>query len=435
MQPFPRQRNPRHPRRRQRWLTSIVVLLALLTTGVSNADPFADVRAYIEKQMADGHPASLTVAVSQDGETIWSESWGWADRERRIPAGVHTAYSLASISKPVTATGLMVLVERGKIDLELPVDDYLGRQKLTGFAGDAADASVRRVAGHMAGLPLHYQFFYEDEPFTRPSMEETIRRYGILVTKPGDVYQYSNLGYGILDYCIERQSGKPFADFMRSEVFLPLGMTHTSIGIDAGLDPYAAVRYSQDGTRIPFYDFDHRGASAVFASAHDLLRFGNFHIGILPDGAEQVLKKESRAAMRVVNEESKYGIGWRVTPHPAGVDVVSHRGGMGGVSTMLNLVPEKRLVVTALSNSRDSTAYRAGAMTVDTLLGEKTKSPTTRVQFPWRDRVWLAPGIPLEREGRNSRWNDPLGALVSGRRRRPRQAGRRTQGTGQQREF
>ena len=149
-----------------------------------------------------------------------------------VAATEHTMYSLASISKPVTATGLMVLVERKQIDLDRPVNDYLGAARVRGRAGDAALATVRRVANHSSGLPLHYQFFYADEPFRPPSMDETIRRYGNLVTIPGERYEYSNLGYGILDYVISRVSGRPYAEFMREEVFGKLGLTHTSVHVD-----------------------------------------------------------------------------------------------------------------------------------------------------------------------------------------------------------
>ena len=72
----------------------------------------------------------------------------------------------------------MTLVAAHKIDLDRPVDDYLGSAKLRARIGSARDATVRRVANHSAGLPEHYQFFYEDEPWRRPSMDETILRFG-----------------------------------------------------------------------------------------------------------------------------------------------------------------------------------------------------------------------------------------------------------------
>ena len=86
--------------------------------------------------------------------------------------------------------------------------------------GDPAVVTVRKVANHTAGLPLHYQFFYEDEPYRAPSRDETILRYGNTVTAPGERDHYSNLGYGIIDYAISRVSGKSYRDFMRTEVFV-----------------------------------------------------------------------------------------------------------------------------------------------------------------------------------------------------------------------
>src|SRR5690606_12827049 len=99
-------------------------------------------------------------------------------------------------SKPITATALMVLVERGKVDLDQPANVYLGDAKLRSYVWDASGATVRRLSNHTAGLPLHYQFFYEDEGREPPSRDESIRRYGVLTAPPGERYQYANFGYG-----------------------------------------------------------------------------------------------------------------------------------------------------------------------------------------------------------------------------------------------
>ena len=111
---------------------------------------------------------SIAVAVARNGRIIWEEGFGFADIERRTPATPTTLYSMASISKPITATGVMKLVEQGKIDLDRPANDYLGSAKISGVAGQASDATVRRVMAHSAGLPLHYRFFYEGGSVTRP---------------------------------------------------------------------------------------------------------------------------------------------------------------------------------------------------------------------------------------------------------------------------
>ncbi len=327
----------------------------------AQTDPFERVRQAIRAQMEQRNVPSVAVAVARDGRIIWEEGFGWADREGRIAATPHTSYSLASISKPVTATGLMILRQRGQLDLDRPINDYLGETKIRVRVGESKDLSVRRVANHSAGLPLHYQFFYADESMRTPSREETIRRYGQAITAPGERYQYSNLGYGVLDHLITRVSGRDFEEFMRNEVFLPLGMTRSLVAVrplsEQGLGPHEAIRYGVDGRSIPFYEFDHPGASAVYASAHDLVRFGMFHLKAhLPD-QRQILTDASIEEMQRPTFKAEdvwsYGVGWRTGTHFSGHRVVFHTGGMGGVSAILCLMPDDRVAFVVLANANN----------------------------------------------------------------------------------
>ncbi len=352
--------NASHPLTNVRhWRLALALGLLLSWPGTCAADDdrFEPVRARIAKALVDHGIPSISVAVAHQGQIVWEQGFGWADREHRVPANEHTLYSLASISKPITATGLMVLVEQKKLDLDKPANEYLGVAKLRARCGDADGATLRRVANHTAGLPLHYQFFYADEAYRPPTRDETIRRFGNLMTEPGEHYQYSNLGYGVLDYVIERTSGQSYADFMREQVFLPLGLTHMSVDIGAGLEPHQAIRYTPDGRRIPFYEFDHPGASAVYASAHDLARFAMFHLkehlpdqrAILTDNAIDEMQRPSTSS----GAGSSYGIGWGSGIRDHGYRVVQHTGGMPGVSTLCSLYPTERLAIVVLSNGRN----------------------------------------------------------------------------------
>ena len=324
---------------------------------------FGAVRDMLRKRMVEETVPSLAVAVAQHGEIVWEEGFGWADRESRTPATPHTLYSLASISKPMTATAIMALVEEGLVDLDRPINDYLAHPGVTARTGRAEDATVRRVCDHTSGLPLHYHFFPVDEPHRRPPMEETIRRYGQLVTLPGERYQYSNIGYGILDHVIARTSGKSYTDFMRERIFLPLGMTRASVDIAPGLEPHAAARYRSDGTRLPFYDFDHPGASAVYCSAHDLVRFGLFHLKARLADQKAILSDASIDRMQApsseVPEGAAYGIGWSLGEEVPGCPLVMHTGGMAGVSTLLALLPSQGVAVAALCNTNSGLAQHA----------------------------------------------------------------------------
>ena len=334
-----------------------LLLVAFATPLRAQApDRWQPIRDSIEKQLVRVSGAAMAVAVAKDGKIIWEQGFGWANREKMIPATPNTMFSLASISKPITATGLMVLAARHQVDLDHPANDYLGVGKLTGLAGDASAATVRRVLNHSAGLPLHYQFFYANENRHPPTMDETIARYGILVSAPGERFQYSNLGFGIIDYIISRTSGQSYRDFMRREVFLPLGLTHTSIDIGPGLEPYAAERYERHGQPVPFYTFDHNGGSAVYSSAHDLVRFGMFHLKdhladqrpIISDSLIDIMHQPLWP--NAFDSITGYGLGWVSHQSDHGFRLFEHSGGMPGVATTLNIYPTEHLAIVALTN-------------------------------------------------------------------------------------
>jgi len=319
------------------------------------SDQFTPVRAAMQRLVDTVGSPSVAVAVAKDGRIVWEDAIGWANRGKRIPATANTIYPLASISKPFTATGLMVLVERGQVDLDLPINAYLGTAKITGLAGDTREATVRRVLSHTAGLPLHSQFFYSDRTYAPPDMGETIRRYGNVVFPPGQVVEYSNLGYGIISYVIERVSGRSYAEFMRQEVFVPLGLTHTSIDLPIGLENFVAERYDERGCALPFFTFDHIGASSVYSSAHDLVRFGMFHLkDRLPD-QRLILREATLDQMHRPVPPSSNGLGFGVFD---GGEHLAHTGGMPGATAVMVLFPATDIAVVVLAN----TSTRLAAM-------------------------------------------------------------------------
>jgi CubicO group peptidase (beta-lactamase class C family) len=344
-----------------RWLVVVLVLglggLITARYGRGDEPDFQALKVQIQRALTERQLPSLAVAVARRGEIVWEEGFGWADRENRMAADAHTPYSIASISKPLTATGMMVLVQRGDLKLDAPANQYLGDSPLTAPAADAAQATVRRLANHTAGLPMHYQFFYADETATPPPFSESIRRYGVVMFTPGTRFEYANFGYGVLDHLIAKQSGASYAEFMRREVFLPLGMTRTSVGLPPELRRQAAIRYAADASPLPDYDFDHPGASAIYSTAHDLVRFGMFQVHQPAPDQQAILSPQSINMMQQPTAETgnglQYGLGWFINPSEHGYQTVSHTGGMGGVRTRLVLVPDEQIAVVALCNAND----------------------------------------------------------------------------------
>lgn len=347
---------------------TLAISIAIAPARAQNsAARFAAVRDTIRVVMESLRMPSVAVAVAKGGKILWEEGFGMADRERQVPATAQTMYSLASISKPFTATGLMVLVERGAVDIDRPANQYLGATKLRAPGGDPAALTVRRIMTHSASLPLHYQFFY-DGVAKAHSDDEAIAKYGFAGYAPGTAYLYSNLGYGIIGYIAGRVSGRGYEAFMRDEVFAPLGLTNTTVSTGRELGPRAAVRYDNDLKPIAPYGFDHTGASGVWSSAHDLVRFGMFHLGNATAGQRAILSVATRERMQQpgapeTTPGQSYGLGWGTSENTNGYRQISHTGGMPGVTTVLNLYPTEEVAIVVLTNrSSPGIARIAGAI-------------------------------------------------------------------------
>ena len=117
------------------------------------------VRAMILEAVQKGGVPSISIAAAEDGTVVWEESFGYADKEKQIKATPESIYAMASISKAFTGTGLMVLAERKLLDLDKPVNDYLGDAKLTAHVGSADQATLRRMLYLEAGMPMHWNIF------------------------------------------------------------------------------------------------------------------------------------------------------------------------------------------------------------------------------------------------------------------------------------
>jgi len=230
-------------------IVGVFVLLldhADTANGADTPAEFRAVRDHIAAQVAEGRAAS--VAVVRADRIVWAEGFGLANRDAHTPATPDSIYRLASISKPLTATGLMILVERGTVDLDAPANRHLAGSPLRAGIGSADAMTVRRIANHTSGLPVHFNFFFDGR--ATPPMAETIRLYGFASTEPGRVGEYSNLGYGILGHIVEATSNTPWREFMDREVYDRLGMTRTSDRVRPGREADAAISYTKDAAGL-----------------------------------------------------------------------------------------------------------------------------------------------------------------------------------------
>ena len=155
-------------------------------------ETFKDIRQKVISDVENGTIPSVSISVAKDGKVVWQEAFGWSDKTEKQAATPATIYSLASLTKPLTATGIMVLAEKGEIDLNESIEKYISPLTLKSYVYDSKKVTVKHLLNHTSGLPTHFNYFYADEEASPPSLKKTLDRYGIIVNEPGISFKYSS---------------------------------------------------------------------------------------------------------------------------------------------------------------------------------------------------------------------------------------------------
>ena len=306
-------------------------------------------RSIAKEWLARGIPG-FNVAVVIDGKIVYSEGFGYADLEQRVPAWQITKFRIGSVSKPLTSAALMKLVEQGKIDLDAPIQKYV-----PSFPDKGAVITARMLAGHLGGI-RHYKAGEVDNQKHYDNVVDGLERFkdDPLVVPPGTKFSYSSYGYNLLSAVIQGAGGKPFLEFEQEQVFDPLGLLNTTADQPADIIPQRARFYS--GTKGKptknsiYVDNSYKWAGGGFIStSEDLVRFGS---ALLHPG---YLKAESLALLFTPQKtkdgkETGYGMGWFIGKSESGKRIFEHSGGSVGGTSELILYPDTHLAVAFVCN-------------------------------------------------------------------------------------
>lgn len=385
-----RTRSPLHARRPLLfWMLALLVALAPLpaaaqaleriTPSVAATEARAEdqARDSVRAWVAKDNLAGASVAVGIDGQVVWAEGFGWADLEQRVPVTPLTRFRIGSVSKPLTSVAVGLLYERGKIDLDAPVQKYV-----PSFPMKRWPISTRQVMGHIAGI-RHYRGdeFLSSKHYDNVVDGLEIFEHDSLLFRPGTAYSYSTYGWNLVSAVVESAAGEPFLDFMRSEVFAPLGLRQTVPEYMVSIIPDRVAYYEHDDegrlVNAPYVDNSYKWAGGGFLSTpSDLVRFG---FGMLDD---DLLKPETRRMLWTPltlesGKSTDYGLGWGVDTVD-GHRVVSHSGGSVGGTTQFLIFPDERMVVAVTTNLSDA-KVGAIAKVVAELFEGAAKSAVTGV--------------------------------------------------------
>ena len=284
------------------------------------SDAILRAREIVQAEWAVKVPG-LCVAVAVDGALVWSQAFGCADLEKQVAATPATRFRIGSVSKPLTAAGLALLVEQGKLDLDAPVQKYI-----PDFPQKDGQITTRLLAGHLTGI-RNYRGLeaVSNKPF--PNLRSGLKLFedDPLEAAPGTKFSYCSYNWNVIGVVMEAAARQYFLSYMEDNVIKPLGLTNTCPDLAGVSDPQ----------RTQFYETDPSGrfsvappvnlsfvwpAGGFLSTAEDLVRFGSAHL------KRGFLKPESLrllfcSQMTSAGTPTHYGVGWFV-----GRDVLHHGG-------------------------------------------------------------------------------------------------------------
>ena len=299
-----------------------------------------------------------SIALIYNNEIAWLQAHGYADLESGRFLTSDTPMRVQSLSKSVTAWGVMKLVERGMIDLDAPVSQYLKSWSPPESDYALEAITVRHLLSHTAGLPLGDVFTIYSPGEEMPSLKEKLTQEVVPVKEPGIAFSYSNTGYNLLELLIEEVSGQDFSEYMQTEVLLPLGMKGASFNWNSTMKPAPPTGYDLNGKPVPVYVYPEKASGGLFATAEDMAMFALAGMGdnpvLSPESIELLYTPASDKIGIYELVFDAYGLGLYIEKLPNGMLSVSHGGQGSGIMTHFHAVPETGDGIVILTNSQRS---------------------------------------------------------------------------------
>ncbi len=265
------------------------------------------------------------VAIISKGQLVYKKSFGYLN-DRKEQNNDSALFNIASISKSITAWGVMKLAESGKINIDSPVNNYLKRWKAPSYKDDSVTIEItpKMLLSHTAGLSMSaVTDFVPGKPM--PVITEELSKLKF-INKPGTQFKYSGGGYMILQLLIEDVTGESFASYMKKNVLDPLGMQHSSFVQPTKETKNIATPYDETLQPTPYYSYVGVSAAGLYTSLDDLTKFVEASMEIQPNA---VLKRSAIELMKTKVTNS-YGLGYSFDEIDSALVLTGHGGAAEG---------------------------------------------------------------------------------------------------------
>jgi CubicO group peptidase (beta-lactamase class C family) len=299
------------------------------------------------------------VLVAKDGKTVFAQAYGLADREKKTPNTLKTRFRLGSMNKMFTAVATLQLAQDGKLDLKVPLGNYLTDYKNKDVA---SKVTIEQLLTHTGGTGDIFGPEFDTHRLELKTLQDYVKLYGNrgLEFEPGSRWQYSNYGFLLLGVIVEKVSGQSYYDYVRDHIFKPAGMTATASEPEDQVVADRSVGYMRPegtGWQPNTETLPYRGTSAGggYSTVEDLLKFATAL------ETNKLLKPQYTEMLTTGKVETpnggKYAYGFQEAT-VNGIRCFGHGGGAPGMNGELKICPAWGYAVVVLSNLDPPAATR-----------------------------------------------------------------------------
>ncbi len=351
-------------------------MLVAITTGAQAQSLTPDQIRRIDSVFAqfDGTARpGCAVGVSQAGTPVYARGFGMSDLQHGVPITPQSIFHVASVSKEFAAFAVALLAQDGKLSLDDEVRKYL-----TELPDYGHKITIRHLIYHTSGIRDQWELLgmagwrYPEDLFTQQDVLEIVTRQKELNFTPGDEWMYSNSGYSLIAMIVQRVSGKTLREFSDERIFKPLGMTNTHVHDDHAMivvNRTSAYEMGPAGWKISIPDFDTHGATSLFTTPGDLLKWlQNFESHTV--GSEALSKDQLTSVILTSGKPANYGFGLSLETY-RGVPAYGHGGADAGYRADVIRFPNQKLAVAVTCNFAEATPNSYSRAVADILLGDK----------------------------------------------------------------
>lgn len=352
----------------------IAIMLSLVVASAAQTAPTQDFAARADEylsELAKQNRFSGSVLIARDGHVLLSKGYGMANYETDTPNTPQTKFRLGSITKQFTAMAVMMLQERGKLSVQDSVCKYVAE-----CPAAWQPVTIHHLLSHTSGI---WNFTsapdYLKTMMLASPVLDTIARFKDkpLEFAPGERFNYSNSGYVLLGYLVEKISGQPYDVFLRENIFGPLRMTNTGYDNSSTVLKQRAAGYSlRTGTLTNALYMDMtipHGAGGLYSTVEDLYLWDQALY------TEKLVKQKSLDAI-FTPVKNNYGYGFGIEKK-FGLKNISHGGGINGFTTFISRFPDEKATVIVLGNLEGVDTGQIASKLARLALVDKIAAPQT----------------------------------------------------------